>query len=100
MAKDKAYGAAIFVVSIILILGYFYWAIIIPIFEPIAELPLGDTLLANLYWATEIPVWIAVTAILAIAAWIGYTMMTTPPPIPIEELEEEMELEESSEQTA
>ncbi|MEM2907232.1 MAG: transcriptional regulator, partial [Candidatus Odinarchaeota archaeon] len=33
----------------------------------------------------------AIIGIMAIAAWIGYTMMTTPPPIPIEELEEEME---------
>jgi len=32
-------------------------------------------------------VFIAFTAILAIGAWIGWTMATTPPPKPIEEIQ-------------
>ena len=39
------------------------------------------------FLSVAIPIWLAVTLILAIAAWIGYTMMTTPPPVPLEELE-------------
>ncbi|MFB0561591.1 MAG: hypothetical protein ACETWM_10325 [Candidatus Lokiarchaeia archaeon] len=39
------------------------------------------------FLAVAIPIWLAVTLILVIAAWIGYTMMTTPPPVPLEELE-------------
>lgn len=34
---------------------------------------------------------IAVAAILAIISWIGYTLATTPPPKPIEEIEREIE---------
>ena len=34
----------------------------------------------------QISVFIAVGAILGILAWIGYTLATTPPPAPIEEL--------------
>jgi predicted DNA-binding transcriptional regulator len=40
---------------------------------------------------------IAIAGILGIGAWIGWTMATTPPPKPIEELEEEIEAESSKE---
>ena len=36
---------------------------------------------------------IIVIAVLAILAWIGYTLITTPPPKPIEEIEKELEKE-------
>jgi len=61
--------------------------------------------LLNLSIATEtlrlylvaVPVLIAFIAILAIGAWIGWTMATTPPPKPIEEIEAEMETEAEEE---
>ena len=34
---------------------------------------------------------VAVAAVLGILAWIGYTLATTPPPKPIEEIEKELE---------
>ena len=39
----------------------------------------------------QITLFIAVSAILAILSWIGYTLATTPPPKPIEEIEKELE---------
>jgi len=36
---------------------------------------------------------VAVTGVLAILAWIGYTLATTPPPKPIEDIEKEIEEE-------
>jgi len=39
-------------------------------------------------WAVILPIWIAALLILVIAMWIGWTMLTTPPPVPLEELEE------------
>ena len=36
-------------------------------------------------WAA-LPVWLLVVLIFAIAAWIGWSMLTTPPPVPLEEL--------------
>jgi lysylphosphatidylglycerol synthetase-like protein (DUF2156 family) len=43
------------------------------------------------YWLIATPVAIAFTAIMVIGAWIGYTMATTPPPKPIEEITAEDE---------
>ena len=96
MAKDKAYGAIIFLVSILILLGYSYWAIILPIFPNIGLKALIPFLTAdNSIWAIRIPVYIAVLVILLIAAWIGWTMATTPAPAPIdaEDFEEEFEME-------
>ncbi|RLG49552.1 MAG: transcriptional regulator [Thermoproteota archaeon] len=36
---------------------------------------------------------VAVAGVLGILAWIGYTLATTPPPKPIEEIEKELEEE-------
>jgi hypothetical protein len=49
------------------------------------------------FWLVAIPVFIAFVAILAIGAWIGWTMATTPPPKPIEEIEAETRIEEEEE---
>lgn len=49
----------------------------------------------------QITGFVAVSAILAIIAWIGYTLATTPPPKPIEEIEKEIEAElKKAEETA
>jgi len=36
---------------------------------------------------------VAVVAVFVIVGWIGYTLATTPPPKPIEEIEKEIEAE-------
>lgn len=41
----------------------------------------------------QLTAFIAVAGVLAILAWIGYTLATTPPPKPIEEIEKEIEEE-------
>ncbi|MHA1492310.1 MAG: hypothetical protein ACTSRI_21985 [Promethearchaeota archaeon] len=43
------------------------------------------------------PLWIIVILIAIIAIWIGYSMLTTPAPVPLEELEEELAAEEAAE---
>ncbi len=35
-------------------------------------------------WLVGVPVVLAVLGILGITAWIGWTMLTTPPPAPLE----------------
>ena len=40
------------------------------------------------FWLVAIPVFIA---FMGIGTWIGWTIATTPPPIPIEEIEKEEE---------
>jgi hypothetical protein len=49
----------------------------------------------NWKWALVLPMWLVVFLIGIIAAWIGFSMLTTPPPVPLEELEEELEAEEA-----
>ncbi len=41
----------------------------------------------------QLTAFIAVAGVLGILAWIGYTLATTPPPKPIEEIEKEIEEE-------
>lgn len=94
MSKDKVYGAGLFVIALVVLLYYTYWVIVMPVLGDI--LSIGWLFLAE-DWAWRLPLWIAITVILLIAAWIGWTMLTTPPPEPLEELEME-ELEEKEEE--
>ena len=71
--KDKILGYIILIGSLVGIACYFYLVFLSP-------------------WAllvVQISVFLAVAAILAIMAWIGYTLATTPPPEPLEDFEEE-----------
>jgi hypothetical protein len=83
MSKDQVIGGAILAVCVVVAIGYlvtlFYpqWLVTIGL--------LGSTVNVQ-FWVIAIPVFIAFIAILAIGAWIGYTMATTPPPKPIEEI--------------
>jgi len=66
MNKDQGIGAVLLVASIAGIVAYawllFTYAILI----------------------LQITAFVAVAAVLVIAAWIGWTMATTPPPAPLE----------------
>ncbi|MCE4600963.1 MAG: transcriptional regulator [Desulfurococcales archaeon] len=77
MASDKVAGALLLVISIIIIIVY-GWLVF-----------LTDYAMLLL----KITGFIAVTGIFGILAWIGYTLATTPPPKPIEEIEKEIEEE-------
>jgi small-conductance mechanosensitive channel len=90
VSKDQAIGWLIFLVCAVVIVGY-----IVALF---GYSWLQDTLGTGLlpwtestvqFWLVAIPVLIAFVAVLAIGAWIGWTMGTTPPPRPIEEIESE-----------
>jgi len=89
MSKDQAIGGAILAVCVIVAIGY---AILV-----IAPGLITDTLNINMsandarLYAVVVPVFIAFIAILLIGAWIGWTMATTPPPKPIEEITTEIE---------
>ncbi len=68
MTKDQSYGGLIFVVSVLIAIGYLF--------------ALTKPSLFN--WLVGVPVVLAVLGILGITAWIGWTMLTTPPPAPLE----------------
>lgn len=78
MSNDKVLGGIILIGSIAGIVAYF-WLLF---FSPWA------------YITLQLSAFIAVAMILIIMAWIGYTLATTPPPVPLEDLNLEEEVEE------
>ena len=78
MGKDQATGGAILAVCVIVIVGY----LVLVVDPGLFSLNATDARLN----AVLILVSAGFIAILGIGAWIGYTMATTPPPKPIEEI--------------
>ena len=76
VSKDQGIGGAILAVCVLVIIGYIVLVVVFPKYQLDAVLVLVS---------------IAFIAVLAIGAWIGWTMATTPPPKPIEEITTEME---------
>jgi len=89
VSKDQAIGGVIalvcVVVAVLYVVGLFFYDTLI---QPVLNI---GSLEAVRYWLIAVPVLIAFVAILAIGAWIGWTMATTPPPKPIEEITTEMD---------
>lgn len=97
VSKDQTIGGIIFIICVVIgilyTVGLFFLG--------------GDPFKWDLpFWLVALPVFIAFVAIMGIGAWIGWTMATTPPPKPIEEITSEMEekkeekLEEKPEEKA
>ena len=89
-SKDQAIGGAIFIVCIALAALY-----AITLFHPqwLSILGVNTHSTTVQFWTVAIPVLIAFIAVMAIGAWIGWTMATTPPQKPIEEIEAETKSE-------
>ncbi len=92
VSKDQAIGWIILIVCIIIIVGYPTALYVWP--------GLGDLASNAAFLLVAIPVTLAIILIFAIGAWIGWTMATTPPPKPIEEIEAEIETEEEKTEAA
>ncbi len=94
--KDKIAGYSIFLSSLI-VLGA-YWTFTI---WGLADWTKGNSFLTNQITIILIaaPILLGLLVILAIAAWIGWTMARTPPPAPIdlEDFESVEEIEEKTE---
>ncbi|MFX1295093.1 MAG: hypothetical protein ACFFD2_09615 [Promethearchaeota archaeon] len=114
MQRDKIYGLVIFIGAAVILLWYTLYAVVYAGYYKGNTLgPSGaryldpSTLLYKLAtifglfswwgWAVILPLFVAALLILVIAMWIGWTMLTTPPPVPLEELEE-LGLEEEEEE--
>lgn len=98
MSKDQAIGGAIFIVCLLVAVGYIVTLFVPTIFVDTLEyVGLSTTVEDVKFWIVAIPVFIAFIAVLFIGAWIGWTMATTPPPKPIEEITSEMEETKASE---
>ncbi|MEM0008267.1 MAG: transcriptional regulator [Candidatus Bathyarchaeia archaeon] len=97
VSKDQSIGGAIFIICLIIAIFY-----VVTLFYPdwIVNLGWASSRNAVQFWLIAIPVFIAFIAIMGIGAWIGWTMATTPPPKPIEEITSEIEEEEKKEEAA
>ena len=85
VSKDQSIGGVIFIVCVLVAIVY-----VVTLFYPQWLSALGTPETVQ-FWIVAIPVFIAFIAIMAIGAWIGWTMATTPPPKPIEEITSETE---------
>ena len=84
MLNDRLTGYLILVGSLLGIGLYFYLIFLSP----------------WIMMGIQISAFVAVSAVLAIMAWIGYTLATTPPPMPLEDFDEEILTEEQGEEDA
>jgi len=89
MSKDQAIGALILLLCAVIAIGY---TIGLFFYDPLIKPWLNVGTAANIqFWLVAIPVFAGFVAILLIGAWIGYTMASTSPPKPIEEINAEDE---------
>jgi len=96
VSKDQAIGGVIFLVCVVVAVGYLA-TLIYPEWLKILGITVAQYHYGIRFWLIAIPVVVAFIAVLCIGAWIGWTMATTPPPKPIEEIEAEEKEEEKKE---
>ena len=87
MSKDQMIGGAILVVCVVVAVGF----VVLVAFP--GQLGMGLNAADVRLDAVLVLVSVAFIAILGVGAWIGYTMASTPPPKPIEEITAESETE-------
>ncbi len=106
MAKDKIIGAIVMIVGILIAIIYTLGSVVDLYMETLGNSPKGIDLTSSWLWGIDLlnwklmvvlPMWLLVILISIIAIWIGYSMLTTPAPVPLEELEEELAAEETEE---
>ena len=99
MGKEKILGALIFIVAF-LVLIYYTWALVLlengltgPGLTAWVESLVGtegilhDIFLPDSMFLIILPIWAAAVLIMVIAMWIGWTMLTTPAPEPLEDFD-------------
>ena len=104
MSKDKLIGVVILLLAIVVGVLYILMGPVDYWLKKTNQNP-DDVMgvLAFLYgitgfnWevAVLLPLTLVVIIVCIIAAWIGVSMITTPPPVPLDELQEELEKQEA-----
>jgi len=90
LSKDTMIGVAILAVCVVVAVGF----VVLVAFP--GQLGMGLNAADVRLDAVLVLVSVAFIAILGIGAWIGYTMASTPPPQPIEEITAETEEKKES----
>lgn len=104
IGREKAFGALLFIFAF-LVLIYYIWGLLILNIPGVREWVLANAglllpLLNPSYQVlVGVPILIGVILIMVIAMWIGYTMITTPAPEPLEDFDfDETEISEDKEE--
>ena len=92
MSKDRVIGG--FILALCAAVAVFF---VVTLLYPqwLSNIGVQATWSEVQFWVIATPVLIAFVAITAIGGWIGFTMATTPPPKPIEEIATPSETEET-----
>ena len=105
MSKDKIIGAIVMIIGVLILIIYTMGSVVDLWFNTLGNNKNWDVAfqLFGIDWLdwrlfVVLPMWIIVVLIAVIGIWIGYSMLTTPAPVPLEELEEELAAEEESEE--
>ena len=99
MAKDKILGYILLSLGGLLFVFYTLIGPVDLILESVGSDAIGwlrGVPGFNWKFSVMIPMFIVVVLVCMVLIWIGYSMITTPPPVPLEELEEELEREEEA----
>jgi H+/Cl- antiporter ClcA len=93
MSKDQIIGGTILAVCAVIAVLY-----VVTLIYPswLSNIGATSTAANTQFWIIAIPVVVAFIAILGIGGWIGWTMATTPPPKPIEEVQTELQQKDPS----
>jgi hypothetical protein len=91
MAKDKIIGLIVMIVGILIAIVYTMGSVVDLWFNTLGGNSNWDSALRvfNVDWLdwrlfVVLPLWLIVILISIIAIWIGYSMLTTPAPVPLE----------------
>jgi hypothetical protein len=92
LSRDQTVGGAILLVCALI--GIFY---VVTLFYPqwLNVFGMQVTQSNAQFWTIAVPILVAFISILGIGGWIGWTMVTTPPPKPIEDITSEIENKET-----
>jgi len=91
LSKDRVIGGSLLAAALITWILYTIYGFLLILFPNLKTwIPTPNFPLINIPITI---IWLAMTAVLFILAWIGWTLATTPPPKPIEEIEKELEQE-------
>jgi len=108
IGKEKIIGALIFIFALLVLLYYTWGLVILQIFPDLATwvdttfgvgTPLGGLFHPSPDFLVQLPIYLGVVLIMVIAMWIGWTMLTTPAPEPLEDFDfDEEEVAEKKEE--
>ncbi|MFW9920122.1 MAG: hypothetical protein ACFFED_11010 [Candidatus Thorarchaeota archaeon] len=95
MGKEKIIGALIFIFALLVLIYYTYGLILLPYIPgvsawAVATFPdgiLNALMVPDQMFLLTLPIWLAAVLIMVIAMWIGWTMLTTPAPEPLEDFD-------------